>query len=218
LSRKPRAFRSERLLEGGIAGGAATIAMTAVMFVLQRGGWLGTMPPRLIVERCLRWAGTSRQTARRVAPWASIPAHLGFGMGQGALFAALLELRASSRLTRAASFPRSQEGSPSQNAAPLVSSAGVPWTTGGDKPTVPSAVAFALAVWAVSYSGWIPALDIMRPPGKDRPGRPTAMIVSHLVFGVVLGLTLRRMFHVRRASSEDEASGRFRREDERAFD
>ena len=48
--------------------------------------------------------------------------------------------------------------------------------------------AFGAAVWLVSYAGWVPALSILPPPHRDRRGRPTSMLVSHLVFGAVLGL------------------------------
>lgn len=46
---------------------------------------------------------------------------------------------------------------------------------------------FGLAVWAVSYKGWIPALGILPPPEDDRPGRPAVMVAAHLVYGLVLG-------------------------------
>lgn len=53
-------------------------------------------------------------------------------------------------------------------------------------PTLAQGALFATAVWAVSYKGWIPALDIMPPPEKDRPGRPTSMLISHWIYGAVL--------------------------------
>jgi hypothetical protein len=59
-------------------------------------------------------------------------------------------------------------------------------------PSLATAVPFALAVWAVSYAGWIPKLGIMRPPSRDRPGRPTSMIVAHLIYGAALATVLRR--------------------------
>ena len=46
---------------------------------------------------------------------------------------------------------------------------------------------FGIAVWAVSYAGWVPKLGLMQPPSRDRPGRPTAMILAHLVYGATLG-------------------------------
>jgi hypothetical protein len=51
---------------------------------------------------------------------------------------------------------------------------------------------FGSFVWLVSYFGWIPALGIMASPPRDRPGRPTSMLVAHVVFGTVLGLFMRR--------------------------
>jgi hypothetical protein len=48
-------------------------------------------------------------------------------------------------------------------------------------------VTFGLLVWAVSYKGWIPALGIMPPPERDRPGRPVTMIVAHIIYGATLG-------------------------------
>lgn len=49
---------------------------------------------------------------------------------------------------------------------------------------------FATLVWAASYAGWVPALGILPPPQRDRPGRPSSMIAAHLVFGSVLGLVV----------------------------
>lgn len=46
--------------------------------------------------------------------------------------------------------------------------------------------AFATALWAGSYAGWIPALGILPPPDRDRPGRPASMIVAHWVYGAAL--------------------------------
>ena len=61
-------------------------------------------------------------------------------------------------------------------------------------PSVPGGllgVSFGLAVWAVSYKGWIPALGILPPPEDDRPGRPVVMVVAHVVYGLVLGRLVR---------------------------
>ncbi len=57
-------------------------------------------------------------------------------------------------------------------------------------PDEASGVAFALAVWTVSYKGWVPAMGIMPPPERDRPGRPIVMILAHIVYGFVLGRTV----------------------------
>ena len=58
------------------------------------------------------------------------------------------------------------------------------------RPPVPSVVqglAYGLAVWAVSYKGWVPALGIMPPSQHDLPVRRRTNLVAHLVYGGVLG-------------------------------
>ena len=57
-------------------------------------------------------------------------------------------------------------------------------------PTVPAGILFGTAVWLVSYQGWVPALGIMAPPSRDRPGRPQAMLAAHLLYGAVLGVVV----------------------------
>ena len=52
-------------------------------------------------------------------------------------------------------------------------------------------VVYGLGVWAVSYKGWIPALGILPPPERDRPGRPAVMVAAHVVYGLVLGSLVR---------------------------
>lgn len=62
-----------------------------------------------------------------------------------------------------------------------------------DKPAaraVLEGALFGTAVWTISYAGWVPALRIMPPPSKDRPGRPTSMLVAHWIFGGVLAAIL----------------------------
>jgi hypothetical protein len=63
--------------------------------------------------------------------------------------------------------------------------------------------AFATAVWGLSYAGWVPALGIMPPPSRDRPGRPATMLVAHWVFGAVLGVAIARW---RRATPPDPSA------------
>jgi len=61
-------------------------------------------------------------------------------------------------------------------------------------PGVPGSVlgvAFGLAVWAVSYRGWIPALGILPQPESDERGRPAVMVAAHVVYGLVLGRLVR---------------------------
>lgn len=57
----------------------------------------------------------------------------------------------------------------------------------GPLPPVLRGMLFGAAVWFVSYRGWVPALEIMPAPGRDRPGRPQIMLLAHLVYGGALG-------------------------------
>lgn len=59
-------------------------------------------------------------------------------------------------------------------------------------PSITTSVPFALAVWAASYAGWIPALNILPKPRNDRPGRPTSMVLAHILYGATLSGVLRR--------------------------
>jgi uncharacterized membrane protein YagU involved in acid resistance len=51
---------------------------------------------------------------------------------------------------------------------------------------------YGLALWLVSYQGWIPALGLLPPPEQDAQGRTMAMIAAHLVYGAMLGWMARR--------------------------
>ncbi|MBA2316489.1 MAG: Fic family protein [Euzebyales bacterium] len=53
-------------------------------------------------------------------------------------------------------------------------------------------VGYGLTVWAVGYKGLLPAARLMPEPEHDRPGRPTAMIAAHVVYGAALAALLRR--------------------------
>jgi len=43
----------------------------------------------------------------------------------------------------------------------------------------------------VNYAGWIPKVGIMPPPSRDRMGRPTSMILAHVVYGATLAAILK---------------------------
>ncbi len=59
--------------------------------------------------------------------------------------------------------------------------------TGVIRPTIAAGVLAGLAIWKLSYEGWIPALKIMPPADEDEEGRQVALIVAHVVYGAVLG-------------------------------
>jgi hypothetical protein len=67
----------------------------------------------------------------------------------------------------------------------------------------PAGAAFGALVWALSYAGWIPKLALMQPPSRDRPGRPTAMIAAHVIYGLTTATVLRS--RARRAMSSAPA-------------
>ena len=55
-------------------------------------------------------------------------------------------------------------------------------------PALVHGLVYGACVWAVSYKGWIPALGILPPPDRDRPGRQGVMLLAHLIYGGVLGV------------------------------
>jgi hypothetical protein len=64
---------------------------------------------------------------------------------------------------------------------------------------------YALAVWAVSYLGWIPGLGLLPPADRDEPGRQPVMIGAHLLFGAVLGVLVQPRIRSRRGLRPDAA-------------
>jgi hypothetical protein len=56
-----------------------------------------------------------------------------------------------------------------------------------DAPAAMDGIVFASLVWVTSYEGWIPALGILPPASRDRPGRPQSMYLAHVLYGAVLG-------------------------------
>jgi hypothetical protein len=58
----------------------------------------------------------------------------------------------------------------------------------GRPPSVPLGLLYGAFVWGFSYTVPIPALGLMAPPPKDRPGRPQSMLAAHLVYGSALAL------------------------------
>jgi hypothetical protein len=55
------------------------------------------------------------------------------------------------------------------------------------RAAIPAGAAWGLAVWAVSYAGWVPWLRILPPPDEDRTDRQVVMVAAHLVYGATLG-------------------------------
>ncbi len=57
-------------------------------------------------------------------------------------------------------------------------------------PRVPPALsgaAYASAVWAASYLGFLPALGLQPSPARQSRGRHASMLVAHWIYGGVVG-------------------------------
>jgi putative membrane protein len=59
-------------------------------------------------------------------------------------------------------------------------------------PPALKGMAFGLAVWAISYLGWLPATGIMNMPVEQSGRRNALMIGAHVVWGAMLGLLTER--------------------------
>ncbi|MDF2706355.1 DUF6789 family protein [Nonomuraea muscovyensis] len=57
---------------------------------------------------------------------------------------------------------------------------------------VPLGIAYGLAIWLVSYAGWVPKVAALPPIHRDRPGRPAVMAAGHVVYGTALACALNR--------------------------
>lgn len=51
-------------------------------------------------------------------------------------------------------------------------------------------IAYGTLIYAISYLGWVPALNIMPTATEDRPGRSLTMLAAHWVYGAALGALL----------------------------
>jgi hypothetical protein len=49
-------------------------------------------------------------------------------------------------------------------------------------------VAFGLALWALSYAGWVPAVGATPFPARDRRERQATIAAAHALYGAALGL------------------------------
>lgn len=55
-------------------------------------------------------------------------------------------------------------------------------------PPVVKGAVYGLLVWAASYMGWLPVMDMPEAATDETAKRNAMMIVAHLVFGSVLGV------------------------------
>lgn len=145
-------------LRGALAGAAATLAHTAVMFALHPRlpqARRQPLPPLAITSEIAQRTGletAQRGTGLRVATTAS---HFAFGAAAGSLYGPV-----EARLR-------------------------------GDRTLI--GVGYGLAVWALSYLGWIPALRILPPATQHPAQRNVMMILAHVAWGAALAATYGRL-------------------------
>ena len=99
---------------------------------------------------------------------------------------------------------RERMSEPSAQAATLVSHFGFGMAVGclyatlfprRRLPPVLTGIGYGLAVWTVSYLGWIPAMRLLRPATQHPAHRNELMLAAHVVWGSVLGLAADRLSH-----------------------
>lgn len=66
-------------------------------------------------------------------------------------------------------------------------------STGIIRPMPATGLVMGLAVWGISYGGWIPALRIAPLPQDDESGRAVTTLVAHAAYGLALGALLERL-------------------------
>jgi hypothetical protein len=134
--------------------------MSAFMLLAQRAGAMGQQPPERIAEAGMDAAGAD-DAPRPLKQATSVLLHFAFGGAAGAAFS--LWARRPARRARAV-LRRNSRSREALNGA-----------------------VFGSMVWAASYMGWVPALGIMPPAHRDRPGRPWSMVAAHWIYGAALG-------------------------------
>jgi hypothetical protein len=151
---------ARHLADGFADGSLATLPMSAFMLLAQRMGAMGKQPPERITEAGIHAAGAD-DVPEPLEKTASVFLHFVFGGVAGAAFSAWARRPAR----RARAFVRRRNAS----------------------REALNGMAFGTMVWAASYMGWVPALGIMPPAHRDRPGRPSSMILAHWIYGAALG-------------------------------
>jgi putative membrane protein len=146
------------IVKGALAGGVATIPMTAAMLALHRflPRWQRhSLPPTKIAMSMASRLGLKQhleEPQQHTAAWLS---HFACGIAMGAAYGPL---------TRRVSVPSLVKG-----------------------PT------FGLLVWAGSYLGWLPAMELPEAAADQPMERNALMIGAHLIWGAVLGPLVNRL-------------------------
>lgn len=135
----------------------ATAVMSGAMRIAQATGMLGSPPPREITERA---AGGERTAGRA---------------------------KASQRASRTRRSALSVLAHLTFGSTMGIAFAALRKTRAGRAPGPLAGVVFGFGVWAVSYQVALPALRLMPPASRERPGRNASMLLAHAVYGATLG-------------------------------
>ncbi|GIV97351.1 MAG: hypothetical protein KatS3mg057_2008 [Herpetosiphonaceae bacterium] len=76
-------------------------------------------------------------------------------------------------------------------------------------PSLLGGVVYGLAVWFVSYVGWLPAFHILPSATKQPNKRNALMITAHIVYGASLSWLLDQMRETSREEAEQPAAMRY---------
>jgi hypothetical protein len=155
--------RARDAARGALAGLVGTVAIQGAM---QGGQKLapGATPPvrkdpgEFAVETAERATGVEAlpEPVERAAATAT---HFGYGAAMGAVYG----------LARAA----------------LLGAKGAPRERDEVSDLLIGGSALGLAVWAVGYLGWLPALGLMPPVTRQRPAQVVAPVATHVLYGIV---------------------------------
>ncbi len=63
---------------------------------------------------------------------------------------------------------------------------------GGRRRRIGLGVLYGVGIWALAYPGILPRLGLVRTARQAGPARDLVMLAAHLVFGAILGSTVRR--------------------------
>lgn len=163
---------------GALAGVAGTLVIDALMKAGQRVAPQASPPMRedpgkAVVEQVERATGMDLPAGVEKA--GVVSAHVGYGAFMGATFG-LLHLAAAGA-ARSATGERGGATDTDRLLAPRADE------DLGD--VVVEGAALGLAVWAIGYLGWLPAVGLMPPVTRQRPAQVAAPILNHVVYGLV---------------------------------